>query len=345
MLGHGLLTLTEKGLYCPQADLFIDPWLPAGKALITHGHSDHARWGQSHYLATPITCAIMRHRLGGGISTSAVHYGEHIQHNGVDISFYPAGHIPGSAQIRLSYRGETWVVSGDYKLMNDGVSEPFEPITCQHFISECTFGLPVFKWQDQQTVGNAIHQWWRTNAEQGNCSVLLGYALGKAQRLIQLLDLDVGPVYAHGAVDEMNQVLRSEGVSLKCIERLNSKVDRASLAKSLVLAPPGAEGTPWMKKLAPYRTGMVSGWMQLRGNRRRRAADAGFVLSDHADWADLNTAIRATGAVHVYLTHGYKAVFARHCRAQGLKAVELDTLFEGDTAHEDTDATGTVETA
>jgi putative mRNA 3-end processing factor len=334
MLVQGLLTLTEKGLYCPRADLFIDPWYPAGKALITHGHSDHARWGQKQYIATPVTCAVMAHRLGSTIVTTSVRFGEIVRVNGVEISFHPAGHIPGSAQIRLCYRGETWVVSGDYKLEQDGVSEPFEPVSCQHFISECTFGLPVFRWQPQQLVANAIHNWWSQNAAQGNCSILLGYALGKAQRLAQMIQFDVGPVYAHGAVYEMHQVLQAAGVPLKRIEKLPPKVDRDVLARALVLAPPGAEGTPWMKKFLPYRTGMVSGWMQLRGNRRRRAADAGFVLSDHADWSDLNTAIQATGAEHVYLTHGYKSVFARHCRSLGRQALELDTLFEGDNEQE-----------
>ncbi len=322
-----LITLTPKGLYCPKADLYIDPWYPAGKALITHGHSDHARWGQSLYVAHPITCAVMKHRLGSAIQTESVLYGEKRNINGVEVSFHPAGHIPGSAQVRLSYQGETWVISGDYKTENDGLSSPFEPILCDHFVSECTFGIPVFKWQPQEIIYSEIQQWLQKNQAEGIHSLLLGYSLGKIQRVLQGIGEVAGPIYAHGSILQMNEVLKQTGIVLPEVLPLPKTLEKGAI----ILAPPAAVGSPWARKLNPVRTAFVSGWMQLRGNRRRRGGDAGFVLSDHADWPGLLSAIKATGAENIYLTHGYKAILARYLREQGYQAVELDTLFEGES--------------
>ncbi len=329
MHSGGLIQLSPKGLYCAGGDFFIDPWYPAGKAIITHGHSDHARLGQTAYLSHPITERVILHRLGS-VQTETIPYHQERMINGVGVTLFPAGHIPGSAQVRVRKGAETWVISGDYKCHADGLSEAFEPVPCTHFISECTFGLPIFNWQPQSLVMEDLNQWWRQNAAAGLQSVVFAYALGKAQRILNGLDVSIGKVFGHGAVISMNETLRTAGVLVNdCLPV--SGADKSQLKGAIIIAPPAAAGTPWMKKLEPYRTAFASGWMAMRGSRRWQAADKGFVLSDHADWKELNSAIRATGAENVFLTHGYKSAFARYLQTQGLNAVELDTLFEGET--------------
>lgn len=328
---NGLIQLTPKGLYCQEANLYIDPWLPAGNAIITHAHSDHARPGQSLYIGTPLTLATAKHRLGN-IQVSSLVYGEEKRVNGVGITLFPAGHLPGSAQVRIRKGAETWVISGDYKCHQDGLSEPFEPIPCTHFISECTFGLPVFQWQAQSVVMNEINNWWESNARQGLNSIVFAYSLGKAQRILNGLNPAIGQVFAHGSIISINDVLRRNNLALPtCLAvDVNSK---ERLKGSLIIAPPSAAGTPWLRRFEPYRTSFASGWMAMRGSRRWQAADKGFVLSDHADWNELNQAIALTQAETVYLTHGYKSAFSRYLNEKGINAMELDTLFEGEQAN------------
>jgi putative mRNA 3-end processing factor len=325
----GLIQLSSKGLYCAEGDFFIDPWYPAGRAIITHGHSDHARIGQSAYLAHPTTCSVMKHRLGE-VNTQALNYEQELMINGVGVTLFPAGHIPGSAQVRIRKGKETWVVSGDYKCHADGLSEPFVPVTCNHFISECTFGLPVFHWQPQEEVMASINHWWRQNAAQGLQSVIFAYALGKAQRILNGLDPSIGKIFGHGAVIAMNQTLHAAGVNLAACQAVN-QASKEDLKGAIIIAPPAASGTPWLNKFEPYRTAFASGWMAMRGSRRWQAADRGFVLSDHADWKELNNAVESSGAENIYLTHGYKAVFAKYLQSKGKRAFELDTLFEGES--------------
>jgi putative mRNA 3-end processing factor len=324
-----MLKFDSKGIYCEQAGIYIDPWLPVDKALITHAHSDHARPGSQLYMCHHDTVALLKLRLGADINVSGVAYHESFYMNGVTISFHPAGHIIGSAQIRLEYKGEVWVVSGDYKLQQDGISTPFEPVRCHHFITESTFGLPVYKFPSPQIVHDDINSWWQKNAEQDINSVIIGYALGKAQRIIHHLDDDIGPVYTHGAVDNINNTLIASGMKLKPSIRVMPDMQKKDIKSSIIVAPPSAIGTSWMNRFAPYSLGICSGWMQLRGARRRRSADRGFILSDHCDWQQLNEAIKATGAENIYVTHGYKSVFAKwlqeECR---LNAYEVDTLYE-----------------
>ncbi len=322
-----LISFTSKGLYCEQADVYIDPWKPVDRALITHAHADHARPGMKHYLSHRINEPILRHRLGDSISIQGVNYGETLNIHGVSISFHPAGHIIGSCQIRLEFGSEVWVISGDYKTAPDGFSDPFEPVSCTHFITESTFGLPVFRFPDEQEVANSINSWWHHNREQGKASLLLGYSLGKAQRLCRMLKTDNGPVYLHGAIHAMNQVLLENGHDLPRFPLLDDSVTKSDLKGAMVIAPPGASGSAWTKRLPPFAEGMASGWMNIRGMRRRRAADRGFVLSDHADWDGLNEAIAATGAEHVFVTHGYADTFTQFLKDQGYDAHVVSTEF------------------
>jgi putative mRNA 3-end processing factor len=323
-----LLELTDSGLFCPPAGIFIDPWKPVDLAVITHAHSDHSRRGMKHYLSHHHSAEVMKLRLGSEISLETIEYNQSIEINGVKLSLHPAGHIPGSSQIRLEYKGQVAVVSGDYKVENDGLSTPFDPVKCNEFVSECTFGLPIYKWETQEEIFRQVNSWWKENASQGRNSVLFAYSLGKAQRILQNLDQSIGEVFVHGAVWNTNQALIANGIDLWDVPKVSQEMSKSSFKGSLIIAPPSAMGTSWMKRFGPYRTGICSGWMSVRGTRRRRAADRGFVLSDHADWEGLIQAIEATEAEKVYLTHGNTAAFGKFLQEEkGIDAVELQTLF------------------
>ncbi|NDW01057.1 ligase-associated DNA damage response exonuclease [Salipiger sp. PrR002] len=323
-----VLSFTERGIYCPAADIYIDPWRPVPRALITHAHSDHARPGHGSYLATPVTAAMIRHRLGVEVET--LPYAEPRRIGGATVSFHPAGHVPGSAQVRVEVGGEVWVVSGDYKLETDGLSEPFEPVRCHAFITECTFGLPVFRWQPQAEIAAEINGWWRANRAAGRASLLGAYSLGKAQRLISMLDPEIGPILTHGAVEGSNAVLREIGAFDRETIPVTPDFDRKAHPAPMVVAPPSAFGTSWARKFGPAQTGFASGWMRLRGVRRRRGVQRGFVISDHADWPALLRAIKETGAENIYPTHGYTDIFAQYLRSEGYDATPVPTEFGGD---------------
>ena len=324
-----VLTFTDRGIYCPAGDFYIDPWRPVPRALITHAHSDHARWGMDSYLATPNTAAVMRHRLGD-ISLQTINYGAEQQIGGATVSYHPAGHVPGSAQIRVAVKGQVWVVSGDYKIVDDGLSEPFEPVPCHAFISECTFGLPIFNWTPQDVLRDQLNRWWADCAAAGKTAILGAYALGKAQRLLHLLDADIGPILTHGAVENTNDVLRAQGITLPDTIRVDADVTAKTHPGALVLATPSALGTTWARRFGPSSTAFASGWMALRGVRRRRAADRGFIVSDHADWTGLNSAINATGAEKIFVTHGYTSAFERWLRDRGYDAHTVSTDYQGE---------------
>lgn len=325
-----LLSFKPEGIYCEQADVYLDPWRKVHKALITHAHSDHARYGHQKYLSHRDSEAILRYRLGKDISLQNVDYGETININGVEFSFHPAGHIIGSSQIRVEYKGEVWVFTGDYKLENDGFSVPFEPVKCHTLISESTFGLPVYQWKPQNEIFNEINEWWHTNASNGICCVIIAYSLGKAQRILLNVNRDIGPIFTHGAVQQTNDVLINAGFQLPLTTKSTLEIPKDKYRNALIIATPSAVDTPWMRKFEPYSLGVASGWMGLRGIRRRRSADRGFILSDHADWPSLNEAVTQSEAQQVFVTHGYAHTFARWLREKGLDAQELKTEFDGD---------------
>jgi putative mRNA 3-end processing factor len=329
-----LVVQRPEGLYCPPGDFYIDPWRPVDRAVITHAHGDHARMGHGHYLAAAKAEGVLRTRLGE-ITLQALAYGEAIEHRGVRVSLHPAGHVLGSAQVRLEHGGQVWVASGDYFVSGAGdgnlTCEAFEPVRCDCFITESTFGLPIYRWRPQQEVYDDINAWWRANAEAGRASLLMGYAFGKAQRILAGVDAGIGPIVVHGAVEPLNQAYRAAGVALPETRHV-TEVDKASLARALVVAPPSVQGSAWTKRFGDYSDAFASGWMQLRGARRRRAVDRGFVLSDHADWPGLQSAIRATGASRVIVTHGYEAVMVRWLDEQGLQAGAFKTEYDDERA-------------
>jgi putative mRNA 3-end processing factor len=325
-----MVVVRKEGLYCVPGRFYIDPWRPVERAVITHAHGDHARGGHQHYLTAAPGVRIMRSRLGP-ISVDGLAYGERVTHNGVTLSLHPAGHVLGSAQVRMEYQGEVWVASGDYKIESDSTCAAFEPVRCDTFITESTFGLPVYRWQPEREVFADINEWWRANAGQGRASVMQCYSFGKAQRILSGLDPSIGPIICHGAVQALNQVYRDEGVALPPTVMVTD-VPRDAIGSSIVIAPPSAAGSPWIKRFGDFSDAFASGWMQLRGARRRRGVDRGFVLSDHADWPGLMQAIAATGARRVIVTHGSIPVLVRWLQQQGLQASGFDTEYGDDEA-------------
>lgn len=329
-MSQPLLTSTDRGLYCPPGDFFIDPWRPVARAVITHAHADHARPGSDRYLCAAPGENLLRARLGPEAVIDLLPYGEAIDQNGVRLSFHPAGHVLGSAQVRLEHRGHVWVGTGDYKLAPDSTCAPFEPVRCHAILTESTFGLPVYRWAPPADVFAEINRWWRNNRDAGKASLLYAYALGKSQRLLAGLDPAVGPIWLHGAVDRMTREYRTAGVPLPATQLVGEAPPRHDWAGALIVAPPSAHHSPWSRKFSPASTAMASGWMRVRGARRRRAVDRGFVLSDHADWPDLNTAVRESGAEQVWVTHGFVEPVVRWFREAGLDAHGLTTAYEGE---------------
>ncbi len=327
----GILKYTERGIYCPAGDFYIDPWKPVDRALITHGHADHARSGMGRYLCSETAAPVIRLRLGN-IRLQTIPFRVVHKIGDASVSFHPAGHVPGSAQIRVEVGGEVWVVSGDYKLEDDGVSEAFEPLPCHTFISECTFGLPVFQWPAQAIVAAEINAWWAESIAQGRTPILGAYSLGKAQRILSMLNPDIGPILTHPSVEKTNKALRRQGVHLPKTGEITPNTDLKQQTQdgALVLAPPSASGGDWARRFGAVSLGFASGWMRLRGIRRRRALDRGFVISDHADWPGLNRAIRETGASRIFVTHGYTAPFRNWLQDQGYEAGIVETEYEGE---------------
>lgn len=326
-----LLTLSSSGLYSPAADIYIDPWSPVDRAIITHGHGDHARSGSGSYLTAARGRRILELRLLPGSKIETLQWDEAVTMNGVRISLHPAGHILGSAQVRLEHQGQVAVVSGDYKVEPDVTCDAFEPVRCHLFVTESTFGLPIYRWRRSGELFGAVDEWWRANQSQELTSVIFAYSLGKAQRVLAGLQNLRGPIAVHGSITRLNTAYEHEGVKLPPSETLNPENIKAVRGKGLVVAPPSARNTPWLRKLAPFSAAVASGWMTVRGQRRRHGVDRGFPISDHADWPGLLGAIEATGATTVWVTHGSTEPFARHLRERGLDASALKTHFHPET--------------
>jgi putative mRNA 3-end processing factor len=342
-MSDALLQVTERGLYCAAGDFYIDPWQPVTRAVITHAHADHARTGSQRYLTSPTGAPLLRLRLGAGAQIVSQPFGKPLHLNGVRLSLHPAGHLLGSAQIRVEHRGEVWVVSGDYKTEVDATCEPFELVSCHTFITESTFGLPIFRWRPQAQIFTEINQWWRQNQAQGRTSILFGYALGKAQRLLAGVDATLGPILIHGAVHRFVHAYRRAGVDQPVTLYADNEAARHR-GQALVIAPPSAAGSAgWLQKFGPSSLAFASGWMQIRGTRRRRAVDRGFVLSDHADWDGLLATIQATGAQRIGVTHGYTNALVRYLSEQGMDAFIMPTRFEGETGGDPVDDEDTVQ--
>ncbi|MBZ5625239.1 MAG: ligase-associated DNA damage response exonuclease [Acidobacteriia bacterium] len=317
-----LLELRASGLYCAPGDFYIDPWSPVDRAVITHAHSDHACPGSRAYLTPTTGASLLQFRVGPDPAIQTAGYGEPLTLGEVRVSLHPAGHILGSAQVRLEYRGEVWVVSGDYKLAPDPTCTPFEPLRCHTFVTESTFGLPVFRWPAAASVMDAIHAWWRANQEAGKASLLFAHALGKAQRLLAAIDPSIGPIHVHEAVDRVCQIYRQNRLPLA------PTVPTAEWSRALVIAPPSCHGSAWTRSFGNASTALASGWMRIRGTRRRRSLDRGFVLSDHADWPALLRVIDETRAETVWVAHGYREPLARWLQEHGRRAVAVEARFE-----------------
>jgi putative mRNA 3-end processing factor len=330
-----MIIQTDRGLYCPAAGIHIDPWAPVDRAVITHAHGDHARWGSRHYLASESGARVLRTRLGDAASLEFLPYGEPRWINGVRLDLIPAGHILGSAQVRLEHKGEVWVVSGDYKAEPDPTCAPFEVVRCHTFITESTFGLPIYRWCAQEETFRDMQAWWRKNAEEEKASVVFAYALGKAQRILAgMLGADVGPIFTHGAVERLTADYRAGGVVLPETQLASAQPRRTDFGRSLIVAPPSAAGSTWLRRFGDLSTAFASGWMAVRGARRRRSLDRGFVLSDHVDWTSLLDTIAATGAEHVWVTHGYREQVVRFLQERGLDAKAIASQWEGENDQE-----------
>jgi putative mRNA 3-end processing factor len=318
------------GLYCRDADFYIDPWKPVPRAVVTHAHADHARQGCASYLATRECACLLRARLGDAIHTQALPYGRPLALNGIRLSLHPAGHILGSAQVRLERNGEVWVVTGDFKRHPDPTCTPFEPLRCHTLVTESTFGLPVFNWPDPQDVVAGIDAWWRKNKESGKPSILYAYSLGKAQRIAAQVDAGIGPIFTHGAVEPIMELYRQAGIPINPSRPIAEARKPEDFRGALVIAPPSAEGSLWMRRFPDACRAFASGWMQIRGNRRRRAIERGFVLSDHADWSGLLDTIYSSSAGKVLVTHGFAEELVQFLCEKGLAAEALQTVFRGE---------------
>ena len=329
-----LVEHTPQGLYCRAADAWIDPWKPVPRALITHAHADHARAGCGEYWAIGRAEAVLRQRLGQTINLHALSYGDVIRLGDAEVSFHSAGHVLGSAQIRLRAGDETWLVSGDYKRDRDPSCDPFEVVDCDVLITEATFGMPIYRWPSGRSVAQELMQWWQAAPERA--SLLFCYAFGKAQRLLaELAQLGLDEeVLLHGAMVPITQAYRDEGIAMLPTRPLSALPRKSNWSGRLVLAPPSAHRSPWMKRFKAPQTAFASGWMAVRGARRRRGYERGFVLSDHADWDGLLQTVRQSRAQQVYVTHGQSEVLARYLKeVEGISSEPLATLFEGEGEH------------
>jgi putative mRNA 3-end processing factor len=326
-----MLVEHPEGLFCPAGGFYIDPWGAVDRALITHAHGDHARAGSRAYLCAEPSQPLLERRFGSESRIESLAYGARLTLGDVIVSFHPAGHILGSAQIRIEGPDGVWVVAGDYKRAPDPTCAPFEPIPCDMFITESTFGLPIYRWDPAATVIDEILAWWQGNGRESRTSVLFCYTIGKVQRILaELARVTDRRVFVHGMMLSTIDVYRQAGIEMLPVESATDQPKGTKFAGELVLAPLSARGTPWMRRLGDHSDGFASGLMRVRGVRRQRAFDRGFVLSDHADWPALLQTISETGSGRVLATHGFAEPLARHLRENGLEAGIVRTAWEGE---------------
>jgi putative mRNA 3-end processing factor len=334
-----MLLETPEGLFCPAGGFHIDPWGPVARAVITHAHGDHARAGNAAYLCATPGAGLLQRRFGGDAVIEHLPYGRQTTIGSVRVSFHPAGHVLGSAQIRLEavHGGDgVWVVAGDYKRAADPTCEPFEPLRCDTFITESTFGLPIYRWDPTATVIEDLMAWWRANEAERKTSVLFCYTIGKAQRILAELGARTDrPILVHGMMRSAIEAYREAGIDMLPVEPATERPRGTSFAGELVLAPLSARGTPWMRRLGDVSDAFASGLMRVRGVRRQRAFDRGFVLSDHADWPALFQTIAETGAPRVLTTHGHPEPLARELAARGWQSGVIRTAWEGEAGDGD----------
>ncbi len=320
------IKFTKKGIYCIPGKFYLDPWYPVDYAIISHGHADHSRWGNKYYLCHQDSKNILLHRLGKDISIETLNFNEIKTINGVKVSFFPAGHIIGSVQIKLEYKGKVVVFSGDYKTNPDFITTPFEPVKCHEFITESTFGLPIYSWKTEAELQSQLQQWIVNNQRQNKTSVFFGYSLGKAQRIMSLVD-GIDEVCVHSAINNLNQAISKSGIVLPKSKLITSDFNKKDIQNKIVILPPALLGSKLLKKIPNAATAICSGWMQIRGNRRWKGVDAGFAVSDHADWNGLLSAVKATKAEKVYVTHGSQAVFSKYLNEIGIESQEVVTEY------------------
>lgn len=320
------IKFTKKGIYCIPGKFYLDPWLPVDYAIISHGHADHSRSGNKHYFCHDDSKAILQHRLGADISIESMGYNQTRIINNVSVSFYPAGHVIGSVQIRLEYKGEVVVFTGDYKTQPDFITDPFESVKCHTFITESTFGLPIYNWKTELQLQEQLQNWVLQNQANNKTSVFLGYSLGKSQRIMSLID-GIDKVYVHTAINNLNNAISSSGIALPETTLLKQDFDKKDIQNKIIIMPPGLLGSRLLKRVPNAAVAICSGWMQIRGNRRWKAVDAGFAVSDHADWNGLLSAVKASEAEKVYVTHGSQATFSKYLNEIGIAAEELITDY------------------
>lgn len=321
-----LVKFTKKGIYCIPGKFYLDPWSAVDYAIISHGHADHARWGMKHYLCHTDSVSILKHRIGMDISIESLGYNVSKTINGVKVSFHPAGHVIGSAQIRLEYKGFVVVFTGDYKVKDDHLTVPFEPVKCHQFITESTFGLPIYNWLPEKELQKQMQDWVQLNKSHHRTSVFIGYSLGKAQRIMKLLE-GVDTIFVHSAIHNLNTAIEGSGIVLPKTQLLTHDFKKEDLQNKIVIMPPALLGSKLLKKIPNAAMAICSGWMQIRGNRRWQAVDAGFAVSDHADWNGLLSAVKATEAEEVFVTHGSQATFSKYLNEIGISSSEVKTEY------------------
>lgn len=331
-----ILESTPSGLYCAQGKFYVDPKRPVDQAVVSHAHTDHARWGCRRYLAAKPGEHLLRMRMSSEAEFRFLAYGESIDIHGVKVSLHPAGHILGSAQVRLEHRGRVEVVTGDYKLGDDPTCESWYPIQCHLLVTESTFGLPAYRWMPDGKAMAMINDWWRDSRDEGKCCVLYGYAVGKSQRLLAGLDTSIGPIYTHGAVEKATDAYRRSGVMMPRTTYVGAIDGKQDWTGAMVVAVPSAHGTLWLRRFGRISTAMASGWMAIRGARRRRSVDRGFVVSDHVDWPSLLKAVESCDPETVWVTHGYSAVVARYLNEQGRQAKVLQGSIRSENEEDET---------